>query len=157
MKKIAFTLVAIFVALLVNAQVGKDLDNENGTSMLPIISELESTVRTIEKEKVEIVRMEFDLIFQDRPKQTVRTLSQGYTYGIIVWGDYRIKQIAVNVYKNVDGNWQFVATGELKDRATTAFVKIEEAAEYKFEYHAIEFEEGFKAGHYAMILLHDVP
>ena len=99
------------------------LDNENGTSMLPIIDGLEATVKAVENEKAEIVRMEFDLIFKDASKESQRWLFPDYTYGLMVWGDYRIKQMAINVYKqNAKGDWDFVSTGVNKDFISTVYI-----------------------------------
>ncbi len=132
------------------------LDNEKGTSMLPIIDGLEATVKAVENEKAEIVRMEFDLIFKDASKESQRWLFPDYTYGLMVWGDYRIKKMAINVYKqNADGGWDFVSTGEMKDFISTVYITPTEKALYKFEIIAPEYYEDFKAGHYGMLLLHN--
>lgn len=132
------------------------LDNEKGTSMQPIIDGLSATVKAVEGEGAEIVRMEFDLIFKDGSKESQRWLFPDYTYGIMVWGDYRIKKMAINVYKqNASGGWDFVSTGEMKDFISTAFITPTEKALYKFEIIAPEFFEGFTAGHYGLLLLHN--
>ncbi len=132
------------------------LDNEKGTSMQPIIDGLSGIVSAVEKEGAEIVRMEFDLIFNTGSKETQRWLFSDYTYGIMVWGDYRIKNMAVNVYKqNSSGEWDFVTTGEMKNGISTAFITPTEKALYKFEIIAPEFYEGYTAGHYGMLLLHN--
>ncbi len=156
MKKFFLSFILAFIVnAYLSAQTGAALDNANTTSMMPIVSGIEETIKTVEKENVEIVRMEFDLIFEGKPKETLRTLVQGYTYGVLVWGDYKIKQMAVNVYKKVNGSWQFVITGTPSGSTTTAYVKIEETGEYKFEYHVIQLAEGFTGGHYGMLLIHD--
>lgn len=130
------------------------LDNENGTSMLPIIDGLEATVKAVENEKAEIVRMEFDLIFKDASKESQRWLFPDYTYGLMVWGDYRIKQMAINVYKqNAKGDWDFVSTGVNKDFISTVYITPTEKALYKFEIIAPEYFEGYKAGHYGQTLI----
>lgn len=132
------------------------LDNENGTSMQPIIDGLSATVKAVEDEKAEIVRMEFDLIFNTGSKDSQRWLFPDYTYGVMVWGDYRIKKMAINIYKqNASGGWDFVTTGETKDYSSSAFITPTEKALYKFEIIAPEFYEGWTAGHYGMLLLHN--
>jgi hypothetical protein len=152
--------IAILISLMLFAYFGfsqtSTLDNERGTSMQPIIDGLSATVKAVEDEKAEIVRMEFDLIFKDGSKETQRWLFPDYTYGIMVWGDYRIKKMAINVYKqNSNGEWEFVITGEMKDFITTAFITPTEKALFKFEIIAPEFFEEYTAGHYGLLLLHN--
>jgi hypothetical protein len=158
MKKLLFVLFLIFIIGVNNSTFSQTstLDNEKQTSMQPIIDGLSATVKAVEGEGAEIVRMEFDLIFSSSSKESQRTLFPDYTYGIMVWGDYRIKKMAVNVYKqSASGNWDFVTTGEMKDFISTAFITPTEKALYKFEIIAPEFYEGYTAGHYGMLLLHN--
>jgi hypothetical protein len=156
MNKITLLLGLFFiVSLSLNTygQTGQALDNENGTSMLPITNELDAIVKALEKEKVEIVRVEFDLLFDS--KVSYRTLSQGYTYGIFAWGDYRIKALVVRIYKKVDGEWKYYADGD--ESGNTSSVKFQTAAteEYKFEIKVLQFAEGYKAGHYGLVVFHN--
>jgi len=155
MKKSIFILSLLFIVKFSFSQTST-LDNENGTSMLPIVDGLEATIKAVENEKAEIVRMEFDLIFKDASKESLRWLFPDYTYGLMVWGDYRIKKMAINVYKqNSKGGWDFVSTGENKDYISTVYITPSEKAYYKFEIIAPEYYEGYKAGHYGMLLLHN--
>ena len=97
--------VALFYFTAANAQ--KDysyLDNEKGTSMKPILARAEPLVKEIGNNNYEIVQMEYDLIFTD--KDTYRTLYEGWTYGIAAFGDYRIKDIDLTVYKQSRGEWK---------------------------------------------------
>lgn len=156
MKKNALVLglcIVLSVSFSAFGQTGQALDNENGTSMLPITNELNDIIKVIEKEKVEIVRVEFDLLFDS--KYSYRTLSKGYTYGIMAWGDYRIKTLVIRIYKKVDGDWKYVADGDESGNAST--IKFETAAteEYKFEIKVLQFTEGYTAGHYGLIVFHN--
>jgi hypothetical protein len=64
--------------------------------------------------------------------------------------------MAINVYKqSASGEWTFVSTGEMKDFISTAFITPTEKAYYKFEIIAPEFYEGYTAGHYGLLLLHN--
>jgi hypothetical protein len=134
-------------------QSGRALDNENGTSMLPITNDLIDVVKTVEKEKVEIVRIEFDLIFDS--KVTYRTLSKGYTYGIMAWGDYRIKALVIRIYKKVNGDWEYFADSDQSGNAASIQVVTTDTEDYKFEIKALEFVEGYQAGHYGMMVFHN--
>lgn len=80
------------------------LDNDKGTSMEPILARAELLVKEIESDDYEIVRMEYDLIFTE--KDAYRNLYEGWTYGIAAFGDYRIKDIDVTVYKQSRGEWK---------------------------------------------------
>lgn len=153
---IIITFISLMLFVNLTFSQTSTLDNENGTSMLPIVNGLEATIKAVENEKAEIVRMEFDLIFKDASKESQRWLFPDYTYGLMVWGDYRIKKMAINVYKqSADGGWDFVSTGEMKDYISTVYITPTEKALYKFEIIAPEYYEGYKAGHYGMLLLHN--
>ncbi|OFX30097.1 MAG: hypothetical protein A2X08_09445 [Bacteroidetes bacterium GWA2_32_17] len=154
--KIIITIISLMLFVNITFSQTSTLDNENGTSMIPIVDGLEATIKAVENEKAEIVRMEFDLIFKDASKDSQRWLFPDYTYGLMVWGDYRIKKMAINVYKqSADGGWDFVSTGENKDFISTVYITPTEKALYKFEIIAPEYFEGYKAGHYGMLLLHN--
>jgi len=154
MKKFSIIL-CLFLAISFGAKVNgqASLDNENGTSMNPIINELGDVVKVFEDAKFEIVRIEFDLLFDS--KFTYRTLSSGYTYGFFVWGDYRISDIVIRVYKKVGDQWQYYADGEPNGNSSSLKFQTTETAEYKFEVKALQFAEGYKAGHYGLIVYHN--
>jgi len=156
MRKITF-LLGLFVVFSMSVpalgQSGQQLDNENGTSMIPITNEVNDVIKAIEKEKVEIVRIEFDLLFDS--KYSYRTLSKGYTYGILAWGDYRIKTLVIRIYKKVDGEWKYVADGDESGNASTIKFETTATEEYKFEIKLLEFVEGYSAGHYGLIVFHN--
>jgi hypothetical protein len=107
----------------------------------------------LEKEKVEIVRIEFDLLFDS--KVSYRTLSKGYTYGILAWGDYRIQTLVVRIYKKVDGEWKYFADGNETGNASTIKFETTATEEYKFEIKLLQFAQGYQAGHYGLIVFHN--
>lgn len=91
MKQLYFLLITLFIfSFSVSAQSGSELDNENGTSMMPIINSLNDVVKAIEENDVEIVHIEFDLVFSDSSKEIYRNLTKDYSYGVLAYGDYRI-------------------------------------------------------------------
>lgn len=91
MKQLYFLLITLFIfSFSVSAQTGSELDNENGTSMMPIINSLNDVVKAIEENDVEIVHIEFDLVFSDSSKEIYRNLTKDYSYGVLAYGDYRI-------------------------------------------------------------------
>jgi len=77
MKKLSFILISLFfVSFTAFAQSGSELDNENGTSMMPIINTLNEVVKAIEENNVEIVHIEFDLVFSENSKEFYRNLTK---------------------------------------------------------------------------------
>ena len=134
-------------------------DNKSGTSMMPIMGDALPAIKFIEDTmKVEIVRLEYDLIFKGKSKYTYRHLFKGWPYyGIYVIGDYRLKKLNINVYVNRNKKWEFVS-GTNSD-TYTALAKVVpssdvDSEEYAFEIKADEFVEGYKAGHYSILIYH---
>lgn len=134
-------------------------DNKNGTSMMPIMGDALPVIQYIEDTmKVEIVRLEYDLIFKGKSKYTYRYLYKGWPkYGIFAIGDYRVKKININVYVNRNKKWEFVSGTNSDNYMAVANVvpaKDKDSEEYAFEIKAEEFAEGYKAGHYAILIYH---
>ncbi len=128
-------------------------DNKKLTSMMPIMGDALPVIQYIEDTmNVEIVRIEYDLIFDK--KVTYRTLYKGWKYGIVVIGDYRIKKINVHLYKYVNDDWQFIRSGKGEDYFSLVNEEPEEKGDYLMQITADEFEEGYKAGHYSIIIYH---
>jgi hypothetical protein len=144
----------IFAAGTIFAQ--KDysyLDNDNGTSMEPILAAAKPLVENIENEDFEIVRMEFDLIFGK--KSTYRTLFDGWTYGIAAFGDYRIKDIDLTIYKKSRGVWKKVDEDAENDDVATVSIKPRDKEEYKIEISVYKFNKGYSVGHYGLMIFHE--
>ncbi len=128
-------------------------DNKKATSMMPIMGDALPVIQYIEDTmNVEIVRIEYDLIFDK--KVTYRTLYKGWKYGIVVIGDYRIKKINVHLYKYVNDDWQFIRSGKGEDYFSLVNEEPQEKGDYLMQITADEFEEGYKAGHYSIIIYH---
>lgn len=146
MKKVIFLL---FFALTAGFVFG-----QSETSMAPILEEAVPIIETIEDEDLEIVRMEFDIIGENT-KATYRYLHEGWEYAIIAFGDYRVKDMDVIVYKDVDGTWVEIAKDE--DIDATAIVTVEPSytAQYMIEIDCWEFEPGYSVAHYGLIICHE--
>ena len=93
-------------------------DNDKGTSMEPILAAAKPLVEEIEGKDFEIARMEYDLIFDK--KSTYRTLFEGWTYGIAAFGNYRIKDIDITVYKERGNDKKIEEDAENDDVATVS-------------------------------------
>jgi len=156
MKKLSFILISLFfVSFTAFAQSGSELDNENGTSMMPIINTLNEVVKAIEENNVEIVHIEFDLVFSDNSKEIYRNLTKDYTYGFLAYGDYRIAKIGIELYKENGKGWDYIQTGELSEGTMTLLYDVKETARYKVVLRALQMNEDYNVGHYGLIVLHD--
>ncbi len=102
----------------------------------------------------EIVRMEFDIV-SSGPKFTYRDLHSGYTYGICAFGDYRIEDLDIKVYKDVDG--EPVLVKKDIDSSDIAMIVVEPSStgSYIIEISAYKFVEGYSVGHYGLIIFHE--
>ena len=110
-------------------------------------------VEEIEGGNHEIVRMEYDLIFTE--KSTYRTLFDGYTYGIVAFGDYRIKDIHISVYVKSRGDWKLFKEDAENDDVATVSIKPRIKEEYKIVISVYKFNKGYSVGHYGLMIFHE--
>ena len=129
------------------------LDNDLGTSMKPILARAEPLIEEIEDEGMEIVRMEFDIIATE--KETYRTLHDEWTYEIVAFGDYRIRDIDLALYEKVNGQWDRVAKDAEDDDEASITIRPTKMAEYKIKISVYQFKEDYMAGHYGLLILHE--
>jgi len=126
---------------------------QSETSMGPILEEALPIIETIEDEDLEIVRMEFDIIGESA-KATYRYLHEGYEYAIVAFGDFRVKDMDVKVFKDVDGTWIEITKDEDIDATAIVTVTPSYTAQYKIEIECYEFEPGYTVAHYGLIVCH---
>lgn len=156
MKQLSVTLISIFIlSFSAFSQTGSELDNEKGTSMKPMINSLSDVVNAIEESDVEIVHIEFDLVFDDSSKEIYRNLTKDYSYGFLAYGDYRIAKIGIELYKETDTGWDYIKTGELSEGTMTILYDVTETGRYKIVLRALQMNEGYNVGHYGLVVLHD--
>jgi hypothetical protein len=129
------------------------LDNKKGTSMEPILAAADPLIKEIEDEGNEIVRMEFDLVFDE--KTTYRDLYEGWTYGIAAFGDYRIKDIDITVYRKSGGRWDKDAQDAENDDVATVTIKPDKSEEYKIVISVYKFNKDYTVGHYGLVIYHE--
>ncbi len=147
MKKLFVTLSLLFAfTTLTSAQ---------DFSMSAILSEAAPIIELVEGEyNQEIVRMEYDII-SSTTKSSYRELVAGYTYGIFAFGDYRIKDLDIRVYKSVDGEWILVKKDEEAQDPAIVFIEPSVTGTYRIDISAYEFESGYSAAHYGLIICHE--
>lgn len=122
--------------------------------MKPILTDGLTYMQKIEMEMgSEIVRMEYDLI--QTSKSTFRTLTDKFVYGIFAFGDFRILDIDIKVYKWVNNQWNLIDKD--LDAKANALVTIKPivTGEYKIEITAAKFEKGYDIGHYGLMIFHN--
>ena len=129
------------------------LDNDRGTSMEPILARAEPLIEKIEKENFEIVRMEFDIISTE--KVTYRTLYKDWEYGIVAFGDYRIKDIDVAIYEKVRGKWKLVKKDAENDDEAMVTIKPYKDGEHKIEISVYKYNKDYSVGHYGLLIIHE--
>ena len=127
---------------------------QSETSMDPILEDAIPIINTIEEEGLEIVRMEFDIV-GETAKDSYRYLHEGYEYAIVAFGDFRVKDMDVKVFKDVAGTWVEIVKDEDIDATAIVTVSPSYTAQYKIEIECYEFESGYNVAHYGLISCHE--
>lgn len=141
------TFIAFFILFDVQAQ-------KEEVSMKPILTDGLTYMKKIEMEMgQEIVRMEYDII--QTSKTSYRMLSDQYEYGIFVFGDFRIIDIDIKVYKWVNNQWNLIDKDQSPNANALVTLKPLSTGEYKIEITAAKFEKGYTVGHYGLMIFHD--
>jgi len=122
-----------------------------------IIQKLEEWCQTIKENGYQVVRIESDIIFKNKPKEITRKLIKGKSYTVftVANGD-RVSDIDLFVYKKSGEDWVLVDKDD--DQTNISIVRgitPEESGDYKFVVNAYSFKDNNNAGHYALILAHD--
>lgn len=127
----------------------------NGTKSYPIYKAGAQIVNEFDQQGKEIVRIEYDLIFDK--KETFRDLASDWEYSIIAFADDGVKDVDVKIYSYDDllEQWTLVA----QDNSTEGFAIITyqptETALHKIEVIVYEFYEGYTAARYGLFIVHD--
>jgi hypothetical protein len=127
----------------------------NGTKSYPIYKAGAAIVNEFDQQGKEIVRIEYDLIFD--MKETFRDLTSDWEYSIIAFADDGVKDVDVKIYAYDDllEQWTLVA----QDNSTEGFAIITyqpaETALHKIEVIVYEFYEGYTAARYGLFIVHD--
>lgn len=127
-------------------------ENAKGTSMMPIFNKAKIYIETFEKnDKHEIVRMEFDIVTTYK-KKSWRTLAKGIKYSVIAFGDYRIKDIDISIFKYRDKKWVRVVKDKKEESFAVVSFTPDKTEEYKIEISVYEFKDNYKAAHYGLFV-----
>ncbi len=60
----------------------------------------------------------------------------------------------MHIYKKVNDEWDFIRSGNSQNNLATVNEEPLENGDYLFQIAVDEFAEGYKAGHYAIIIYH---
>ena len=127
----------------------------NGTKSYPIYKAGAQLVSEFDNQDREIVRIEYDLIFDS--KETFRDLTTDWEYSIMAFADDGVKDIDLKIYiwDDLLEVWTLVA----QDNSTESYALITyqpaETARHKIEVIAYEFVEGYTAARYGLFIVHD--
>ena len=103
----------------------------------------------------EIVHMQADIITEDG-KTFTRTLHEGWTYGVTAYGDWRVDDLDITIYKDVDGEWVKIVDDEATDNHPTVTVKLSTTGIYLIELEVYSFNKDYTAAHYGMLIYHEL-
>ena len=146
-KKIMTILCGIGISTQIFAQ-------KEEISMKPILTDAGKYIQQIEMEMgLEIVRMEFDIL--QTTKLSFRSLDENFEYGIFAFGDFRISDIDVKVYRWANNQWTLVGKDDTEDGNALVTIKPFLTGEYKIEISAYKFEPGYTIGHYGLLIYHN--
>jgi len=153
MKKVTLIVFLILINIVKGQTNYSKFDNSKGTSMMPIFNKAKVFIETIEKKnKLEIVKMEFDIVTTAK-KTSWRTLSKNIIYSIAAFGDYRVKDIDISIFKFRDGKWIRVIKDKKEDSYALVNVKPDRTEMYKIEISVYQFIGKYKAAHYGLFFL----
>jgi hypothetical protein len=145
--------VSTLIILLFMPLTGILAQPNEGTSMKPILTDAQTYIQAAEDKGCEIVRMEFDVISDT--KSTYRTLVEGWTYGVVAFGDYRISDIDIAISKDVDGTWILIQRDNSSAVNASVILTPSSTGMYKIDITAYKFVSGYTAAHYGMLIFHE--
>lgn len=151
MKRAIYFTTLVFVLSL--PMTGILAQPKEGTSMKPILTDALAYIQTSEDKGFEIVRMEFDIISDT--KSTFRTLQEGWNYVILAFGDYRIEDIDIEIYKDVDGTWTLIKKDAAAIANASVIITPSSTGMYRIDIKAYKFGPGYTTAHYGMLIIHE--
>lgn len=126
------------------------------TTMKGVMDDMTSYVYFLEDSlDQEIVHVQADIITGDGTTFS-RTLHQGWTYGIAAFGDWRIKDLDITVYVDIDGEWVEVTSDDESDNHPVVTVEPTETNMYLIELSVYKWDEEYSAAHYGLLIYHEI-
>lgn len=149
MRKLLFLSLVLFgVPSLIHADMY--------TTMKGVMDDMTEYVYFLEDSlNQEIVHVQADIITNTGATFS-RTLHEGWTYGIAAFGDWRIKDLDITIYEDVDGEWVEVVSDDEVDNHPVVTVEPGETNKYMVELTVYKWDEDFSAAHYGMLIYHEI-
>ncbi len=132
------------------------LKADEGTTMKDIMLDMSAYVTYLEDSlSQEIVHLHADIIGEDGVTYT-RTLYKGWTYGVTAFGDWRVKDLDIIIYKDVDGEWIEIKRDEEEDNQPTIIIEPSATGNYMVELLVYKFNEEYSVAHYGLVIFHEL-
>jgi len=146
----------ILAALAIVILIPLSLKADESTTMKDIMLDLAEYVVLLEDSlEQEIVHLHADIITEDGVSYT-RDLHAGYTYGVTAFGDWRIADLDIIVYKDVDGSWVEIERDEDEDNNPTVIVEPTSTGTYSIDVSVYSFDGDYSAAHYGLVIFHEL-
>jgi Asp-tRNA(Asn)/Glu-tRNA(Gln) amidotransferase A subunit family amidase len=150
MKKLFTTICFLLIGFFAFSQ------EDDGTSMKPVMESMYDVVSTAESNNYEIVRIEFDIIKKNSPKESYRILSTDWTYRVGVFGDNRTEDMDIEIYQfQTDGTYILVGKDSKVDPIAMYDFKPTKTTWYKFVVKCYKFKTGYEGAHYGLLVFHE--
>jgi hypothetical protein len=144
--------IAVLIGLLCCMSV---MQADEFTTMKDVLIEMAGYVEYLEDSlDQEIVHLQADIITGDG-KTFTRMLHEGWTYGIAAFGDWRVEDLDIVVYEDIEGEWIEVDTDDDMNNNPEVVVMPEVTKQYMIELNVHKWEEDFSAAHYGMLIYHE--
>lgn len=159
MKKLLLIISFLLVSVFSFSQV----NDNNGKSMRPILTDMDQVITAVEDKGFEIVKIEYDIVKKDAEKLSYRVLTNAYTYRVYVLGDYRSEDMDLEVYKQkADGTYELVGKDTKTEKYAMYDIAPSENAWYKFVVKCYKFapmysgsSETWTGCHYGLMVFHN--
>ncbi len=126
------------------------------TTMKDILFDMETYVEYLEDSlNQEVVHIQADIITEKGTTFT-RTLHEGYTYGVAAFGDWRIKDLDIAIYKDVDGEWVKMTSDSEADNTPHVIHAPSSTGAYMIELTVYKWLEDNTVAHYGMLIYHEI-
>lgn len=150
MKKLVILILVLFISNITYTQT------DIFRSMTPIMDSLTRYINIIEKYNIEVVKTETEIISKNISKSTFRNFYKNWTYSVLVFGDWRIKEISVEIFKITEEGQNIYIKG-CHDKKHFAIIdfKPDEDETYMIVVTANKFITDFYSGHYGLMIFHN--
>ena len=108
----------------------------------------------LEAQDREIVRMEYDIIFDE--KESFRALSEEWEYTIVAFADAGVKILNISLwyYSDLDNTWNKVTETDSDTNYAIINYKPNSPGSFRAVVKVDQFEEGYNIGRYGIFYMH---